>query len=154
MLLKFVNGTKLGKAVMESRSFFSGPHWYWIGLGALAGFVVLYNIGYILCLTYLDREFCFFHLKRCLYSHHIHLKTIAAYEKKQAVLPEDDEEAENSEAPGSTQTDTSSPNEEPQRGMILPFEPHSITFDEVRYSVDMPAVCNEECFIETNSMVV
>lgn len=27
-----------------------------------------------------------------------------------------------------------------KRGMILPFEPHSITFDEIRYAVDMPQV--------------
>jgi hypothetical protein len=27
-----------------------------------------------------------------------------------------------------------------KRGMVLPFEPHSITFDEVSYSVDMPQV--------------
>ena len=27
-----------------------------------------------------------------------------------------------------------------RRGMILPFEPLSITFDEIRYAVDMPQV--------------
>ena len=27
-----------------------------------------------------------------------------------------------------------------KKGMVLPFEPHSITFDEVTYSVDMPEV--------------
>jgi hypothetical protein len=27
-----------------------------------------------------------------------------------------------------------------KRGMVLPFEPHCITFDEVTYSVDMPQV--------------
>ena len=27
-----------------------------------------------------------------------------------------------------------------KKGMVLPFEPHSITFDEVVYSVDMPQV--------------
>jgi hypothetical protein len=27
-----------------------------------------------------------------------------------------------------------------KRGMVLPFEPHSITFDEVTYSVVMPQV--------------
>jgi len=27
-----------------------------------------------------------------------------------------------------------------KKGMVLPFEPHSITFDEVTYSVDMPQV--------------
>lgn len=26
------------------------------------------------------------------------------------------------------------------RGMVLPYEPHSITFDEIRYAVDMPQV--------------
>lgn len=28
------------------------------------------------------------------------------------------------------------------RGMVLPFEPHSITFNEITYSVDMPEVNN------------
>jgi len=27
-----------------------------------------------------------------------------------------------------------------KKGMVLPFEPHSITFDDIVYSVDMPAV--------------
>ena len=27
-----------------------------------------------------------------------------------------------------------------KRGMTLPFQPHSITFDEITYSVDMPKV--------------
>ena len=27
-----------------------------------------------------------------------------------------------------------------KRGMILPFEPYSITFDQIVYSVDMPLV--------------
>lgn len=27
-----------------------------------------------------------------------------------------------------------------RRGMILPFEPLSITFDDIRYAVDMPQV--------------
>lgn len=27
-----------------------------------------------------------------------------------------------------------------RRGMILPFEMHSITFDEIRYFIDMPQV--------------
>ena len=27
-----------------------------------------------------------------------------------------------------------------KKGMVLPFEPHSITFDNIVYSVDMPQV--------------
>lgn len=31
-------------------------------------------------------------------------------------------------------------NQNKKKGMILPFEPHSITFDDIKYSVDMPQV--------------
>jgi hypothetical protein len=33
-----------------------------------------------------------------------------------------------------------------QRGMILSFDPLSLTFNDVRYSVDMPPVKIEPCF--------
>lgn len=32
-------------------------------------------------------------------------------------------------------------NSEPRRGMVLPFEPLSLSFNHVNYYVDMPAVC-------------
>ena len=32
--------------------------------------------------------------------------------------------------------------------MVLPFEPHSITFDEIRYAVDMPQVSWKDYKIE------
>ena len=31
-------------------------------------------------------------------------------------------------------------NQSKKKGMILPFEPHCITFNDVKYSVDMPQV--------------
>lgn len=34
-----------------------------------------------------------------------------------------------------------------KRGMVLPFEPHAITFDEIVYSVDMPQVNHYDGFI-------
>lgn len=33
-----------------------------------------------------------------------------------------------------------------KKGMILPFEPLSITFDNIKYSVDMPQVTGCICF--------
>ncbi|KAH6836491.1 pleiotropic drug resistance 12 [Perilla frutescens var. hirtella] len=132
---KSINGTKLGALVLESRGFFPGAHWYWIGVGASIGFMFLFNICYMICLTYLN-----------------------SFEKHQAVLPEEDEDAENGssanhvtgQVAASTQRSISSgilpmrteaieANGNQKRGMILPFEPHSITFDDVRYSVDLPA---------------
>ena len=56
VVLQLVNGTKLGVLVMESRGFFPEQYWYWIGVGALFGFVWLFNILYLLCLTFLGGE--------------------------------------------------------------------------------------------------
>lgn len=37
-------------------------------------------------------------------------------------------------------TSTGAANSEPKRGMVLPFEPLSLSFSQVNYYVDMPAV--------------
>lgn len=37
-------------------------------------------------------------------------------------------------------TSTGAGNSEPKRGMVLPFEPLSLSFNQVNYYVDMPAV--------------
>ncbi|KAI3454014.1 hypothetical protein Pfo_010677 [Paulownia fortunei] len=132
---RLVNGTKLGVRVMESRGFFPYAYWYWIGVGASFGFIWIFNILYLLSLTYLD-----------------------PFEKPQAVLPEETEDdaqkggsvsrvsAQGNESTrrsissgsSSVRTDAIAANENRKRGMILPFEPHSLTFDDIRYSVDMP----------------
>ncbi|GER56174.1 pleiotropic drug resistance protein 2, partial [Striga asiatica] len=100
---------------MRSRGFFPDSYWYWLGLGASVGFVFLFNIFYIICLT-----------------------VLGPFEKPQAVLPEaseDDDDSRNRLA----STGSIEDNENKKKGMVLPFEPHSITFDNIRYSVDMPA---------------
>ncbi|KAL3630029.1 transcription factor [Castilleja foliolosa] len=118
---RLINGTELGTLVMQSRGFFPQANWYWIGLGAVIGFVFLFNILYIISLSYLD-----------------------SYEKPQAVLPEENEDdaitrRSISSVSLSVRDDATEVNENKKKGMILPFEPHSITFDDIRYSVDMPA---------------
>ena len=34
-----------------------------------------------------------------------------------------------------------------ERGMVLPFEQHTLTFDEITYSVDMPQVALLNCHL-------
>jgi len=46
----------LGKLVLESSGLFPEAKWYWIGVGALLGYVLLFNILYTICLTFLKRE--------------------------------------------------------------------------------------------------
>lgn len=49
----------LGVAVLKSRGFFTEAHWYWIGAGALLGFMFLFNFCYIVALTYLNRLYLY-----------------------------------------------------------------------------------------------
>ncbi|CAI9772324.1 unnamed protein product [Fraxinus pennsylvanica] len=78
--------------------------------GALLGFVFLFNLFFVLSLTYLN-----------------------PFEKPQATILEESEDDASSE-----RADANEANQNKKRGMILPFEPHSITFDDVQYPVDMP----------------
>ncbi|KAK1365563.1 hypothetical protein POM88_041124 [Heracleum sosnowskyi] len=55
----------------------------------------------------------------------------AALGKPQAVVPEE------SDAAGEA-VELAANNQNKKKGMVLPFEQHSITFDDIKYSVDMP----------------
>ncbi|CAN0915029.1 Pleiotropic drug resistance protein 1 [Linum grandiflorum] len=109
----------LGLQVLKSRGFFTEPHWYWLGVGASIGFLFLFNILYAMALTFLDQ-----------------------FEKPQAVISEDSIESSTSAGAAGgaivAADDDDEVSESKKRGMVLPFEPHSITFDDVVYSVDMP----------------
>ncbi|KAL6538891.1 hypothetical protein OROMI_025217 [Orobanche minor] len=44
----------IGVEVLKSRGFFPYSYWYWIGSGALVGFILILNFGYTLALTHLN----------------------------------------------------------------------------------------------------
>lgn len=46
----------LGVQVLKSRGFFTHAYWYWIGVGALVGFMFLLNIMFTISLSCLNRE--------------------------------------------------------------------------------------------------
>ncbi|XP_061982097.1 pleiotropic drug resistance protein 1-like isoform X5 [Populus nigra] len=114
----------LGIQVLKSREFFTEANWYWIGVGATVGFMLLFNICFALALTFLN-----------------------AFEKPQAFIFEESEREGSVGKTGGANGDEINRNsfasigeasDNRKRGMVLPFEPHSITFDDVIYSVDMP----------------
>ena len=60
LLKVLLNSTEpLGIEVLKSRGFFPHAYWYWIGLGALIGFVLLFNAAFTLALTYLNRGYLY-----------------------------------------------------------------------------------------------
>ncbi|XP_062008275.1 pleiotropic drug resistance protein 1-like [Rosa rugosa] len=122
----------VGVAALEYRGFFTHAYWYWLGVGALIGFSLLFNIFYVLALSYLN-----------------------PLGKIQAVKSEDSgriaEESRSSQPTTSDSMNTEVSAEainRGKRGMVLPFEPHSITFDEITYSVDMPQEMKMEGVVE------
>ncbi|CAJ1898805.1 unnamed protein product [Sphenostylis stenocarpa] len=118
-----------GVEVLKSRGFFTESYWYWIGVGALIGYTLLFNFGYIFALMYLSSP-----------------------KKHQAVISE---EPQNNEQNGGSEKGMSkSSHSLPARGMVLPFQPHSITFDEVSYAVDMPKEMKNQGVVEDKLVIL
>lgn len=46
----------LGVTILKYRGIFPYAKWYWIGLGGLTGYVILFNGLFTLALVYLRRE--------------------------------------------------------------------------------------------------
>jgi hypothetical protein len=51
----------LGIQVLKSREFFTEAYWYWIGIGATAGFILLFNVCFVVALTVLDGKCHYLH---------------------------------------------------------------------------------------------
>ncbi|XP_002527330.2 pleiotropic drug resistance protein 1 [Ricinus communis] len=131
----------LGVQLLKSRGFYPYAYWYWIGLGALICFLLVFNLLFALALTFLD-----------------------PFEKRQAVISEDSQSNEPADQTGasiqlrnygsshisttSSDGEISEVNHNKKKGMVLPFEPRSITFDDVIYSVDMPQEMRSQGVLE------
>lgn len=65
------NTTRLGTMVLNMWDVYDDKNWYWIGIGGLLGFVVVFNGLFTLALTYLDRKFfSIFVFDSFFYCHH------------------------------------------------------------------------------------
>ncbi|XP_021277313.1 pleiotropic drug resistance protein 1-like isoform X3 [Herrania umbratica] len=104
----------LGVSILKSRGIFPEAHWYWIGVGALIGYCFLFNFLFTLTLKYLD-----------------------PFGKPQAVISKETL-AEKIVSKTGENADINEANQNRKRGMVLPFEPLSMSFDEIKYAVDMP----------------
>ncbi|XP_019059159.1 PREDICTED: ABC transporter G family member 39-like isoform X2 [Tarenaya hassleriana] len=114
-----INARTVGEVLLKSRGFFTEGYWFWISIGALLGYSILFNVLYILALTYLN----------------------PLNDSKSIVVDEDDDQKKrhNHGAEGNLVELKSSSNHGPKKGMILPFQSLSLAFNHVNYYVDMPA---------------
>ncbi|KAE8795143.1 PDR-type ABC transporter [Hordeum vulgare] len=121
------NGTRsidaltVGEAILKAKGYFTRDSGFWVSIGALVGFTILFNILYLLALTYLSFG-----------------------SSSNTVSDEENENETNTTIPIDEATNR------PTRSQItLPFQPLSLSFNHVNYYVDMPAEMREQGFTES-----
>ncbi|KAH0977463.1 hypothetical protein GBA52_027182 [Prunus armeniaca] len=138
-----INGSSqptVGKTLLKERGLFVDEYWYWICIGALMGYSLLFNILFIAALTFLKPL--------------VDSKAVIEDEnsesniKKQVTSNPEGTDNQVRNARG-TASSISSSNNQSRRGMVLPFQPLSLAFDHVNYYVDMPAEMKSKGVVES-----
>ncbi|XP_042501406.1 ABC transporter G family member 42-like [Macadamia integrifolia] len=158
------NVTRLGIAVMKNNAVFPKRDWFWIGCAALLGFTFLFNVLFTLALMYLNP----LGKPQAILSEEVIHEMDASQEEskeepriitsrsKRETTPQPLAVADGnntremairrmssrSNANGLSRNVDSTLEAAnglaPKRGMVLPFTPQAMSFDNVNYYVDMP----------------
>lgn len=155
----FPPGTSLGDVVLSSRSLATEEKWRGIGIAALIGYIVLFNVLTVLALTFLNP---FSKPQPVVSEEQIETRHAARTGEQLIGAGEGSRRSTRSTAHGtgsaldrycasntgegasepSSHLESGSP---PARhGMVLPFAPHLLSFHRVNYSVDMPAEMRQQ----------
>ncbi|KAI8569212.1 hypothetical protein RHMOL_Rhmol02G0261700 [Rhododendron molle] len=117
-----INAPTVGKVLLMSRGFFTDDYMFWVCIGALVAFSILFNVLFIAALTYLN----------------------PLGDSRATVLEEDEKKKSLYGQMASEGVDDMAvrnalqSNHSPRKGMVLPFQPLSLAFNHVNYYVDMP----------------
>lgn len=124
----------IGVTVLKARGIFTTAKWYWIGLGAMVGYTLLFNLLYTVALSVLSP----------LTDSHPSMSEEELKEKHanltgQALAGQKEKKSRKQELELSRITERNSVDSSGSRkGLVLPFAPLSLTFNDTKYSVDMP----------------
>ncbi|KAL5572721.1 hypothetical protein UlMin_022318 [Ulmus minor] len=117
--------SSLGEALLRARSLFREGYWYWIGVGALLGYTVLFNMLFTICLAYLNP----LGRQQAVVSKE-ELQERERRRKGENVVIELRHYLEHSESLNGKYFK--------RKGMVLPFQPLSMAFSNINYYVDVP----------------
>ncbi|KAF9615291.1 hypothetical protein IFM89_022618 [Coptis chinensis] len=146
------NFTSLGVQVLKDRDIYPERYWFWIGCAALFGFVVLFNVLFTFALMFLNPV----GQKQAIISEEDEDNQDESRSKRNTIphsLSATDGNntremaiqrmSSRANPDGLSRSDDSSLEAvngvAPKRGMVLPFTPLAMSFDDVNYYVDMPA---------------
>ncbi|XP_024523228.1 ABC transporter G family member 35 [Selaginella moellendorffii] len=159
-----VNSTlTLGVKALRDRSFQYRGYWFWIGVAALVGFVTLFNVIYTLALTFLKplgkpqaviSEESMAEIQASQQGTEYDPYAKSQERSNRRSLPRSLSSTDANNLGGVQMQRISMGREDmnlatveglaPKRGMILPFTPLSISFNDISYFVDMPAEMKEQ----------
>ncbi|ERM97072.1 hypothetical protein AMTR_s00122p00119310 [Amborella trichopoda] len=140
----------LGVQLLKSRGIFTEGYWYWIGIGAMVGYMILFNGLFTLALTYLkpfgnskvnvsEEELKEKHMNRTGENVLVELSSVTSSKGKASIGRNDEILRKTISSDSmSDQSDTLASGQERKKGMVLPFIPLLLSFEDIRYSVDMP----------------
>ncbi|XP_076910333.1 ABC transporter G family member 35-like isoform X1 [Bidens hawaiensis] len=149
------NVTRLGIAILENMDVPTQKRWYWIGVASLLGFVFLFNILFTFALMYLNPPGkpqaiiskdgdTGMEAKQERNQRRQRLKAIAS---KKSTIPQSFVNGDmNMEMqPATSQSESCDSNSVAhKKGMVLPFIPLAMSFDNMSYFVDMPQEMREQ----------
>ncbi|KAK2655148.1 hypothetical protein Ddye_008200 [Dipteronia dyeriana] len=123
-----INARTIGEVLLKARGFFTEDYMFWVCIGALFGFSILFNVSFIAALTFLN----------------------PIGDSKSIVVEENEDKKKKKRASGEHGTEGidmavrssdgifGAAELAPKKGMVLPFQPLSLTFNHLNYYVDMP----------------
>ncbi|KAM0869668.1 hypothetical protein ACQ4PT_040497 [Festuca glaucescens] len=156
-IVQTADGRPLGVAVLENSGVFTNNEWYWIGTGALLGFTVLFNVLFTISLMILNpvgKPQAILPEETDKSTENVHEQKRETHVTQRNTVPTIESASQNSmitldkvleqlrgHSPDSSKRSyaNTAARDAPGKGMVLPFEPLSMSFNEINYYVDMPA---------------
>eukprot|EP01018_Ginkgo_biloba_P004087 Gb_05443 [translate_table: standard] len=162
------NNETLGVYILKSRGIFPHGYWYWIGVAALLGYTFLFNATFTLALAILkplgkpqavvsEQALRDKHENRTGEILAVEMTTRSGSKGKSVEEPRlagsqgraGEIIRRSSVSSGGSLSDRMGATADAatgvqRRGMVLPFQPLSIAFDDINYYVDMPAEMKEQ----------
>nr|XP_027186672.1 ABC transporter G family member 39-like isoform X1 [Cicer arietinum] len=109
-----INEPTIGKAILRAKGIVTEDYWYWISISALIGYSLLFNVCFVLALTYLNP---FGNSKSIILEEGVDMD---GRNKSHSSISIHEEHAKS------------------KKGMVLPFQPLSLAFENVNYYIDVP----------------
>ncbi|XAR52748.1 hypothetical protein NMG60_11020974 [Bertholletia excelsa] len=123
----------MGQETLESRGLKFDGYFFWLSIGALFGLAIIFNVGFILALTFLKPPT---------------FRAIISSDKV-SQIPRSQDSSSGVHVQAKSKNSTSNTDSKTRKGqMVLPFEPLTLVFQDIQYYIDTPLAMRERGFTQ------